>query len=382
MAIQVGLERLSHGAGPSGVFKPSDFQELVSGRRRGASAAIARAGLRLIETPYAAAVTMRNWWYDRRAAAVERVPVPVVSVGNLTLGGTGKTPMVEWIARWIRRRDVRVTIISRGYGAEAGARNDEALELEQKLPDVPHLQNPNRIEAARLAIEEFGCQWIVLDDAFQHRRIARDLDVVMLDASVPFGFGHVFPRGLLREPPSGLRRASVVALARADMLEPSERSRIRKVVERHAPGALWAETAHVPRLLLAADGTEKPVESLLKKPVAALCGIGNPAGFLHTLETCDMEIEGFREYPDHHRYTREDVEELCRWAERLDVAAILCTHKDLVKLRVERLGRHPLRAVTVGLEFLSGREEVENRLGALMTQVRERETGAFGAAEE
>ena len=249
------------------LLTPSQFRDLISGRRRGAVAAMLRCGLRLAEVPYTWAVAWRNRRYDRGTAAVQRVGVPVVSVGNLTLGGTGKTPLVEWIARWIGSGDCpnfrlsengtvpfaetatgtvarRVVIISRGYGARAGEANDEALELKQKLPDVPHLQNPDRVAAARQAVAELGCQAIVLDDGFQHRRIARDLDIVLLDALEPFGFGHVFPRGTLREPLAGLRRAHVVALSRADMLEPAEREAIRRRVAQYAPQADWLEIAH------------------------------------------------------------------------------------------------------------------------------------------
>ncbi len=199
------------------------FYELVSGRRRGVGATLARGALRLAETPYSLAMRWRNRQYDNGTREIERVGAPVVSVGNLTLGGTGKTPMVEWLCRWFRARGVRVTIVSRGYKAGDGATNDEALELEQKLPDVPHVQNPDRVAAARMAIEEFEAQAIVLDDAFQHRRIARDLDIVLLDALAPFGFEHVFPRGMLREPLSGLARAHAVILTRADMATPAER---------------------------------------------------------------------------------------------------------------------------------------------------------------
>ena len=199
------------------------FRALISGQRRGVQAAVLRGLLRAAETPYTLAVRWRNRQYDRGRKPVERVDVPVISVGNLTLGGTGKTPLVEWLARWFRQRGVRVTIISRGYGAEAGARNDEALELEQKLPDVPHVQNADRVAAAKMAIEEFDCQLILLDDAFQHRRIHRDLNIVVVDALEPFGFGHVFPRGALREPLSGLRRADMVVLSRADLVQPAER---------------------------------------------------------------------------------------------------------------------------------------------------------------
>ncbi len=327
-----------------------------------------RLGLRLAEVPYTMAVAWRNRRYDRGAAAVHRVPVPVVSVGNLTLGGTGKTPMVEWIARWCRRHGVRVTAISRGYGAEAGAVNDEALELEHNLPDVPHLQNPDRVEAAQLAVEELGCQLIVLDDAFQHRRIGRDLDVVMLDALEPFGYGHVFPRGMLREPLSGLDRADIVVLSRADMIEPDQRDRIRREVRRHAPRAGWAEVTHAPRALLSSLGQEGEVDTLGGEPVAAFCGIGNPAGFRHTLQGCGYRLADFWEFPDHYRYSRTDVESLADWADRLDAAAVVCTHKDLVKLGVDRLGRRPLWALSIGLEFLAGQPDMETRLGALLPQ--------------
>jgi tetraacyldisaccharide 4'-kinase len=324
-----------------------------------------RAGLAVVEVPYTLAVRWRNWRYDRGAAAVHRASVPVVSVGNLTLGGTGKTPMVAWIARWLRRRGVRVTVISRGYGAAAGAVNDEALELEQDLPDVPHLQNPDRAQAAELAIEELGCELIVLDDAFQHRRIHRDLDVVMLDALEPFGFGHVFPRGTLREPLSGLGRADVVVLSRADLVEPDERARIRERVRRHARESVWAEVAHAPRWLLDSSGAQQPLDSLRGQPVAAFCGIGNPAGFRHTLEQCGYQIASFREFADHQDYDRAHVESLAEWADALDAAAVVCTRKDLVKLQIDRLGRRPLCALAIGLEFLIGQAELKRKLESL-----------------
>ena len=221
---------------------PTEFRALVSGQQRGLRAAAWRALLRTAETPYALAMRVRNLRYNL-TRYVHVADVPVISVGNLTLGGTGKTPLVAWIARWLRQRDVRVTIVSRGYGAERGEPNDEALELEQRLPDVPHLQNADRVAAAHTAIEEFDCQVVVLDDGFQHRRLARDLDIVLLDACEPFGFGHVFPRGLLREPISGLKRADVVVLSRADMVDPERRAQIRHEVGRYAPHASLGRSA-------------------------------------------------------------------------------------------------------------------------------------------
>ena len=184
----------------SGLFGATDFQELVSGRRRGPAAAALRGALGAGEWFYTAAIRWRNRRYDRGRAPVHRVGVPVVSVGNLTLGGTGKTPLVGWLGRWFCRRGVRAAVVSRGYGAAAGQPNDEALELRRSLPGVPHLQDADRVAAARQAITACAAQLVVLDDGFQHRRLGRDLDIVLLDALEPFGFGHVFPRGMLREP--------------------------------------------------------------------------------------------------------------------------------------------------------------------------------------
>ncbi|MCA1685652.1 MAG: tetraacyldisaccharide 4'-kinase, partial [Planctomycetia bacterium] len=195
------------------------FLRIVRGRTAGPLAGAARVGLRLASFGASLGVLLRNLGYDRGRLAVARAAVPVVSVGNLTLGGTGKTPMVEWVARWYRRRGVRVAILSRGYRRDgSGGVNDEAMVLEENLPDVPHLQDPDRVKIAGVAVEELGSELLVLDDGFQHRRLARDLDLVLLDALEPFGLGRLFPRGLLREPVRSLRRADLVVLTRADLV--------------------------------------------------------------------------------------------------------------------------------------------------------------------
>jgi tetraacyldisaccharide 4'-kinase len=351
------------------------FRDLVSGNRRGLGASLARGVLRIAEVPYSVAVRLRNRRFDRSDALIERVAVPVISVGNLTLGGTGKTPMVEWLCRWLRAAGLRVTIISRGYRSPDGAVNDEAMELEQKLNDVPHVQNADRVSAAKMAIEEFECQVIVLDDAFQHRRIARDLDIVLLDSLEPFGFEHVVPRGTLREPVSGLSRADCVVLTRADMLVPEDRQRIRARVERLAPQAIWAECIHRPGGLLSDDGQETPLESLRGQRIAAFCGIGNPAGFRHTLASCGFEVSLFREFADHHAYTKADLLWLAEWARQAQVTAVLCTHKDLVKIGLDRLGDKPLAAVRVALEFTAGQSVLEAKLGEVIAAAAVQRTG-------
>ncbi len=249
-------------------------------------------------------------------------------------------------------------------------RNDEALELDQSLPDVPHLQNPDRIAAARQAADKFRCQLILLDDGFQHRRLARDLDIVLLDALEPFGFGHVFPRGTLREPLDGVSRAQVAILTRADLVDEAERKRIRGIVEDYGPNIAWAECRHAPCALISAGGEQAPLSSLVGRRVAAFCGIGNPAGFHRTLEQSVGNLVGWREFPDHHHYSRAESEDLARWGNAQQVDILLCTQKDLVKLNVAALGNIPLRAIQIEMEFLNGQNALEARLEPLVAACR------------
>lgn len=345
------------------MFTPAELRDLIGGKKRGLSATLARGVLSTIEPFYGLGVWWRNRRYDRGSSPVARVDVPVVSVGNITVGGTGKTPLVEWLARWYRARGVRVALVSRGYGAEEGAKNDEALELEQRLPDVPHVQNPDRVVGARTAIDELDCQLILLDDGFQHRRLARDLDIVLIDALLPFGYDHLLPRGLLREPLAGLNRAHVVALSRADMVSAERREQIRSTVLRYAPDVVWVELAHRPQALISCDCKESQIGTLRERRVAAFCGIGNPDGFRQTLRACHLEVVDLREFPDHHPYTRTDLDDLGRWISHLDdLEAVVCTYKDLVKIGADRLGPHPLWALKIGIEVLTGSDQFESQL--------------------
>ncbi len=356
------------------MLSPTEFRNLVSGRRGGPVAGLARLGLRLVEFPYTAVVRHRNNRYDSGRSQIHKALVPVVSVGNLSLGGTGKTPMVQWLARWFRDRDRRVAVVSRGYGAKhEGGANDEALELERKLPGLDHLENPDRVAAAAEAVKRFGTQVVVLDDAFQHRRIARDLDIVLLDALEPFGFGHVFPRGTLREPVEGLKRAQVVALSRAELLDSHKHDEIKRRVQTLAPDALWLEVSHTADALENASGERHALDDLSGRPVAAFCGLGNPAGFRHTLDTCCYQVVALREFPDHHSYTPADIESLCAWADELAAKdpspeAIICTSKDLVKLGIDSIGSLPLWSLGISITFMQGQAEFEQKLETLLGQ--------------
>lgn len=323
----------------------------------------------MLSLPYAAGVRLRNRAFDRGWRAIEAAAVPVISVGNLTAGGTGKTPCVEAIARFYRGLDRRVAILSRGYGTTAGA-NDEALVLEQNLPDVPHLQGADRAVLARTAVEELESEVLVLDDGFQHRRLKRDLDVVLIDATNPWGHGYVLPRGLLREPVSGLRRAQVVMLTRCDLVTAETLSAIRQRVQATAASALVVETTHEPAAWQNATGIEQPVETMRGRSVAAFCGIGNPEGFRRTLEQLGVGIVAWRTFPDHHAYSRDDIEDLRRWArEQPAEATVVTTQKDLVKINLDRIGERELWALKIRLRFVSGQEAFEAKLAEVLASV-------------
>jgi tetraacyldisaccharide 4'-kinase len=290
----------------------------------------------------------------------------VISVGNLTLGGTGKTPMVKWLARHLQNGGKRVAIVSRGYGAEGGQPNDEARELAEALPDVPHVQNRNRVAGAKQAITDYKPDVILLDDGFQHRRLGRDLDIVLLDALEPFGFEHVFPRGTLREPVAGLARAQVVCLSRADVISAPERETIRKRAAELAPDAIWCELSHAASRLMNANGQSLPLAWLIGRRIATFCGIGNPAGFRHTLSATGCAVAAWREFPDHYAYTAADADELSNLARGANSEALICTQKDLVKLNAAELKGMPVWAVEIEMRFLAGEAALKTRVAGTL----------------
>jgi tetraacyldisaccharide 4'-kinase len=341
---------------PAKRFDREAYFRLIKGETKGFRALLARTALSVVSAGYRVGVFARNFAFDRGWKHIERVPIPVVSVGNITLGGTGKTPMVEWVARWFRRQNLRVTLLSRGYG-ETDGMNDEGLVLEDNLPDCPHLQGRDRAELAHVAIEELEAQALVLDDGFQHRRLGRSLDIVLLDALEPFGLNRLFPRGLLREPISSLKRAGIVVLSRADLVEAERRAAIRAQAERRAGPLRWIEARHAPKELRNSEGSVIALGELPARRTAAFCGIGNPEGFRKTLERLGVRPLEFRLFPDHHPYTRADVDALAKWGRGLGVDLILTTQKDLVKLRTETLGLIPLYALVIGLELMSPEDE-------------------------
>jgi tetraacyldisaccharide 4'-kinase len=330
---------------------------------------LARVGLHLLSIPYGIAIYCRNQRFDKQNSASTGISIPVISVGNITVGGTGKTPLVEFIARYLRQQQIRVTLVSRGYGAKKGQPNDEALELERKLPDVPHLQNPDRVAAARMAIAEFEAQLILLDDAFQHRRIKRDLDIVLIDATCPFGYGHLLPRGLLREPLRNLKRADLIAVTRVDQISTEQYDELELQIQRFNASAEIVSFAHAITGIENHSGTQHELAHIKEKRVVAFCGIGNPKVFHDMLVQQGLHVVHFEKFADHHDYQRTDIQRLVKLAETHQTTTIVCTHKDLVKIQVDHLGVAELWALSVTVTPTCGGNEFTSALDVIITTI-------------
>lgn len=354
--------------------------EIISGRRQGIGAAMTRAALWALTPVYRLGVLRRNRRFETDKMAVSKVDVPVISIGNLTTGGTGKTPLVIWLCRRIRQLDRRVAIISRGYGAaknrdRTSKPNDEAMELGQRLPDVPHLQDPNRVGSAQIAIEELETEAIVMDDGFQHRALGRDLDIVVVDATAPFGFGYLLPRGLLREPVKNIARADFVVLSRCDQVSHEDIIRTETKLKRYCPDLPIARTKVQPATWMQYDGQEKALSQFAQSPtqgasatkVFVCCAIGNPNSFLNTVSSTGATVVGQKFFPDHHLFGRADLEAIAEAAAENGAAVIVCTHKDLVKIGLNQFRGVPIYALVAEIVFLQGETElmaaVESALG-------------------
>ncbi len=348
---------------------------LVSGEVEGPLAALGRAALVPLAGLYRVGLAGREVALFLRGRPC-RAPCPVVSVGNLTVGGTGKTPMTAWLVGAARDLGVRPLVVSRGYAARPGKPNDEALELAHVAADVPHAQHPDRVAAIKQAGREGPVDLVILDDGFQHRRIHRDLDLVLVDALCPFGFGHLLPRGLLREPLSALARATHVVLTRADRVEASSLEAIRRCVRKHADRGRSAPlpvlaAAHRPSRLLVDEEPPKGPESLRGTPVAAACGIGNPRAFRLALEDLGATIVQWTAFPDHHAYTAADLADLATRAKAAGAERLVTTVKDHVKWRALGDGAGagpdvPLAALEVRLELLEGEDGLRRDLKRLL----------------
>jgi tetraacyldisaccharide 4'-kinase len=348
----------------------SAYLRIISGRSECPCNGVLRWALAPLAVLYRAGLVISNLRYHL-PRGVLRAARPVVSVGNLTVGGTGKTPMVALIARLCKELGSEPVIVSRGYHAQPGQANDESMEMERLAPGVPVIQNPDRWKAISDFTWHNPCGMAILDDGFQHRRLARDLDIVLVDATAPFGYGHVLPMGLLREPLSALWRADMVVITRTELVETAAVEEIRRRLVNHLrPGTPILVARNRPSTLLAVDGSRSDAAALKGAAVAAACGIGNPDAFAATLRAAGADVKSFSAFPDHYAYTAEDLANLLKIAEASGLKMLVTTGKDFVKwlpLLVSRQGPAGVEAVAleVVFEIVEGEDVLRQRLARL-----------------
>jgi len=336
------------------------YLRIISGQAPGLVGEAARGMLTVLSWPYAAVVRVRNQLYTSGRLKAHRVGVPVICAGNLTTGGTGKTPLVVWLCRYLREKQVRCAILTRGYKTQEGEVSDEPALLAAQCPGVAVIVNPDRVAGAAEAICSHEAQVLIMDDGFQHRRLSRDLDIVAIDATRTFGYGRVLPAGLLREPVTGLRRAHAVVLTRCDQVSAETLKRIEEDICRINPDLVVARSIHAPTGIRTCAGTEIEVEQLRGQRVFAFCGIGNPPSFFHTIEHAGGVLVGSTAYDDHYRYTDGDLDRIHRKATRRKASLVLTTQKDWAK--VSRLAGPrddpPLACLTVELRITAGQQRL------------------------
>ena len=300
----------------------------------GGAVPVVRGILWVLSQVYRFLLVIRAGCYKSGVLKCHRLSVPVVSVGNLTIGGVGKTPLVSFIAQAVKEKGSRPVILTRGYMAtealDQGQNSDEAAMLRVQL-NIPVLAGVDRIKNARMFLETGGADVFLLDDGFQHWRLARAIDIVAVDATNPWGNGHFLPRGILRESKKALSRADIFVLTKSD-LGRERLTGIRSDLTAVNPKALIVEAIHEPvgfsDLRLKSD---LDLESIRGQKVATVCSIGSPNSFIKTLVELETDIDGHFAFMDHHIYCAKDIEDVVRLCQERGVATVMTTEKDAVK---------------------------------------------------
>ncbi len=320
---------------------------------------------------YGLAMKARRALYQRGLFQVHKIDAPVISVGNLTTGGTGKTPLVEWIARALARQQKRVCILTRGYGrqhassqvlvsngreifSDARETGDEPLLLAEKLKgEAAVICDADRVASSRWAIENLDPELFILDDGFQHMRMARDYNIVVIDATNPWGNRRLLPAGNLRESPDNLARADCIVITRAD--DVAQTAALKSEIDRLSKG----RPVFLSRMKIVGlrerSGVEEGEagETVKSVPVAAFCGVGNPESFFAQLRREGYTLCHTRVFPDHNYYTQEEINTLVSQSSERGAHALLTTGKDEVKLRSLRC-EMPCYVVEVAIEIEDG----------------------------
>jgi tetraacyldisaccharide 4'-kinase len=334
-----------------------------------------RQGLYGVATFYGLLVQLRLWCFRHGWLSSSRLPCPVISVGNLTVGGTGKTPIVILLTEWLKAKGQRVAILSRGYKRTSADRHllvsdgekvlvgpsaagDEPFLMARRCPQVIVAVGGDRAALGRWVLEQFPVDCMILDDGFQHRALHRDVDLVLLDAMDATGIDAMLPAGRLREPLSGLKRATAVLITRAEIQEGVEalRSRLQAI---DLPLEECLEVTFKPESLLSVQVEEKrPLEWCRGKKVWLVSGIGNSESFRRSAALLGVDIRGETVFRDHHQYRADDVGEIRTMAQAAGADIVLTTEKDAAKLPPFLLPVDPWWALRLQPEVVRGEERL------------------------
>ena len=365
--------------------------EVIVEERRGTREELVRALLHVCSKVFQAAIKTRRFLYNVRILRDSTLGVQVIAVGNLTVGGTGKTPVVEKFARELRDQGRQVAILSRGYRSkpkpllqqlvgklllreettpprvvsdgkslllDSETAGDEPYMLASNLKDVVVLVDKDRVKAGRYAIEKFGCDTLLLDDGFQYWKLAgRRKDIVLVDCQAPFGNEHLLPRGILREPPSHLSRATFVFITKSD----GDTARLRARLARHNPTARIIECVHHP--LYFEDvftGQQHGLHLIKGMKVAALSGIAQPESFEESLVRLGAELVYAKRFADHHRFSQQEIINAINRSKKRQADAILTTQKDAVRFpKIDRRDL-PMFFMRVEIKILAGAKDFQD----------------------
>jgi len=338
----------------------SYFSDVINEKRKGLGASFFKDLFIITSYFYAGLIQCHSFLYESGILKSYRVPVNVISVGNITLGGTGKTPFVIMLSKLLLKKGMKLAILIRGYG------EDEHILLDEKLKPYGTrvYVGRDRIKTAKEALS-YGANTIVLDDGFQHRRLKRDIDIVLIDSTNPFGNGHLFPGGILREPVKSLKRASFIVLTKIDKagrnLDKTEKS-LRKLLPKtpilHALHKAFS-------LLDIAQNKEVSLDALKGKKVFILSAICDPGYFKYTVSQIGVDIVREFIFQDHYNYKEKDIENILKEAKALNIDTVITTEKDLVKLKTllsEKSEDLNFLVLKIKLEIVKGQEELDARL--------------------
>ncbi|HRI80936.1 MAG TPA: tetraacyldisaccharide 4'-kinase [Opitutaceae bacterium] len=369
--------------------------DVILGRRADTGAAVYGFFLHLLSFLFSGIAQLRFWLYRHRILHDQPLGCLVVVVGNLTVGGTGKTPVVEKFARALQERGRKVAILSRGYKSKAPPvwkrwwwalthaaeppprivsdgrtillnseeAGDEPYMLARNLPGVIVLVDKNRVKAGAYAIRRFGCDTLVLDDGFQYLPLKGRLNLLLVDKTNPFGNGHLLPRGILREPIKHLRRASYVFLTKSNGERDPD---LEALIQKHNPGVDLIECAHRPKYLQRLGSAERqPLDYLKGRRVAAFCGIATPESFEKFLRDLGAKLVARERYLDHYRYVDEDFDGLLELARREGADCLVTTEKDAVRIPADREWTLPLYYLRLEVEILHGAADFDEAVGRI-----------------